>query len=232
MPSVSWLRTLVGTAVVGFVFLAHAVALRAQTTSASVVGSAKDPQGGIVGGASVTLKSRSQGDTLTATADDQGRFVFPIVRPDAYTLRVSKQGFKTAERTNVVVSANDRFSTGVITLDVGGIEESVSVLGRVSELQASSGERSYTLEGTAMGSIAVNGRSFFGLVGLVPGVLPNAGASRGTRLRPRTRPASPRTGSDRTRTTSPSTASPTSTRATTAATWRPRTSMPWRSSRS
>ena len=97
--------------------------------------------------------------------------MFPIVRPDAYALRVSKQGFKTAERTNVVVSANDKFSAGVVTLDVGGIEESVSVTGRVSELQATSGERSFTLEGEAIQNIANNGRSPFGFATLVPGIL-------------------------------------------------------------
>ena len=44
------------------------------------------------------------------------------------------QGFKTLERTNVQVSANDRFFTGILTLDVGAITEEVSVTGRVSDI--------------------------------------------------------------------------------------------------
>jgi len=156
---------------VGLAFVASATPLRAQTTSASVFGSLKDSLGGALPGANVTLTSRTQGQTLAATSDDQGRFVFPIVRPDAYTLRVSKQGFKTAERTNVVVSANDKFSTGVVTLDVGGIAENVSVTGRVSELQTTNGERSFAIEGEAIQNIANNGRSPFGFVTLVPGIL-------------------------------------------------------------
>ena len=164
------LRTVVETALVGLALL-NATSLRAQTTSASVFGSVKDSLGGALPGATVTLTSRTQGHTLAATSDDQGRFVLPIVRPDAYTLRVSRQGFKTAERTNVVVSANDKFSAGVVTLDVGGIEESVSVTGRVSELQTTSGERSFTLESEAIGNIANNGRSPFGFATLVPGIL-------------------------------------------------------------
>jgi hypothetical protein len=156
---------------VGLAFVANATPLRAQTTSASVFGSLKDSLGGALPGANVTLTSRTQGQTLAATSDDQGRFVFPIVRPDAYTLRVSKQGFKTAERTNVVVSANDKFSTGVVTLDVGGIAENVSVTGRVSELQTTNGERSFAIEGEAIQNIANNGRSPFGFVTLVPGIL-------------------------------------------------------------
>ena len=83
------------------------------------------------------------------------------------------QGFKTLERTNVVVNANDRFSAGVLTLEVGGMTEEVSVTGRVSELQATSGERSFTLEGEAIKNIANNGRSLFGFATLVPGVVPS-----------------------------------------------------------
>ena len=106
-----------GLAVVGLVVSAVIAAPRvveAQTTSASVSGSVQDAQGGVLPGVTVTLTSRTQGNVLTATTDDEGRFVFAIVRPDTYTLQVTLQGFKTLERTNVVVNANDRFSTGVL----------------------------------------------------------------------------------------------------------------------
>jgi len=166
-------RLAVAMALVGLLCLAGSTPLLAQTTSATVFGSVRDSQGGSLPGATVTLTSRSQGNMLSATTDDQGRFVFPIVRPDGYTLRVSMQGFKTAERTNVVVNANDKFSAGILTLDVGGIEESVSVTGRVSELQTTSGERSFTLESESLKNIANNGRQIFTFATLVPGVVSN-----------------------------------------------------------
>ena len=174
MSFVGRLRAGALTALIGLVFLADPSSLRAQTTSASVAGAVKDSQGGMLPGAVVTLTSRTQGNTMTATTDEQGRFIFPIIRPDTYTLRVTMSGFKTTERTNVVVSANDKFSAGTLTLDVGGIEENVSVSGRVSELQTTSGERSFTLESEAIKNIANDGRSLFGFTGLVPGVLPQA----------------------------------------------------------
>ncbi|PYQ55404.1 MAG: hypothetical protein DMF78_02155 [Acidobacteria bacterium] len=164
----------VGTALVALVFLLAApLSLHAQTTSASVSGTVKDAQGGVLPGATVTLTSRTQGNALSAHSDDEGRFVFPIVRPDTYTLQVKMQGFKTVERTNLVVNANDRLSAGVISLEVGGIEENVSVSARVSELQVESGERSFTLENEALKNIANNGRALFNFANLVPGVLSN-----------------------------------------------------------
>ena len=86
-------------------------------------------------------------------------------------LRVTLSGFKTAERTNVVVNANDRASTGDIALSIGGIEENVTVESRVSELQVESGERSFTLESEALKNIANNGRALFNFANLVPGVV-------------------------------------------------------------
>ena len=87
--------------------------LHAQTTSATVSGSVQDSQGGVLPGVTVTLTSRTQGNVLTAVTDGGGRFVFPIVRPDTYTLQATLPGFKTAERTNLVVNANDKLSTGI-----------------------------------------------------------------------------------------------------------------------
>ena len=154
------------------VCLTSATSLQAQTTSASVSGTVQDSQGGVLVGATVTLTSRTQGHALTTMTREQGRFVFPIVRPDRYSLQVAMPGFKTLEQANVVVNANDDFSAGILTLEIGQMSESVSVLARVSELQVESGERSFTLEGEAIENIANDGRSLFGFVKLVPGIAP------------------------------------------------------------
>src|SRR5512144_54381 len=156
----------------GLVLLA-AAPVAAQTTSASIFGQVKDSQGGVLPGAAVTLTSRTQAYSLNTTSDREGRFSFPIVRPDLYALKVSVDGFKTVERTNVQVSANDKFSAGIIPLEVGAITEEVSVTGRVSELQAQSGERSFALESQAIQDISANGRMMFNYALLVPGTVSN-----------------------------------------------------------
>src|SRR5256885_10640734 len=101
---------------IALVLVGYPPTLRAQTTSASVSGSVQDSQGGVLPGVTVTLTSRTQGNVQTAVTDSGGRFVLPIVRPDSYTLKVSLEGFKTLERTNLIVNANDKLSTGAFTL--------------------------------------------------------------------------------------------------------------------
>ena len=153
------------------VLAAWPAALDAQTTSASVSGIVQDAQGGVLPGVTVTMTSRTQGNALTTVSDAGGRFVFPIVRPDSYTLRAEIQGFKALERTNLVVNANDRLSTGALMMEIGGLSEEVSVTGRVVELQSTSGERSFALESETLKNIANNGRALFNFATLVPGAL-------------------------------------------------------------
>ena len=167
-----------GPALVAVVFAGYPTVLRAQTTSASVSGSIQDSQGGVLPGVTVTMTSRTQGNALTAVTDDGGRFVFPIVRPDTYTLQVTLAGFKTAERTNLVVNANDKLSTGPLTLEVASLTENVTVTAAspVTPLQSASGERSFTLQAETLKNIANNGRALFNFATLVPGALSqNAG---------------------------------------------------------
>ncbi len=99
--------------------------------------------------------------------------MFAIVRPDTYTLQAALQGFKTLERTNVVVNANDRITTGTLTLEVGQMTEEVSVTSRVTEVQSTSGERSFALESEALTNIAASSRQLFNLMSLVPGAVQN-----------------------------------------------------------
>ncbi len=151
--------------------LATCVPLAAQTTSASVAGSVKDDQGAMVPGATVTLTSATQGTVLTAVTDAQGAFFFAYVRPDTYNLKVVLQGFQTVERPGIVVNANDRLAIPTVSLVVGQITETVTVAGGTPDIQLRSGERAFTLQADTIENIAVNGRSFFGLAGLVPGVV-------------------------------------------------------------
>ena len=167
------LRALCVSVLTGLMLAAVPPAASAQTASASVSGTVQDAQGGALPGVAITLTSKTQGNTAVTTTDAEGRFLFAIVRPDSYTLSAELQGFKKLERTNLVVNAADRLSAGILALEVGAMTEEVTVSTRVSELQTTSGERSFTLENSALQNIANNGRALFNFATLVPGALPN-----------------------------------------------------------
>jgi len=151
-----------------------AAAAGAQTTSGSVAGVVRDAQGGAVPGVSVTLVSNQRGDQIAVITQETGAFTFPQVQPGTYTLKIALEGFKSIERTNVVVNANDKLNAGIITLEVGARTETVTVTGRTTELKTQTAERGYTLEGKVLQDVAVNSRSYLALVGLTPGVVNTA----------------------------------------------------------
>jgi hypothetical protein len=151
--------------------LATALPAAAQNTTGTVVGTVKDAQGGVIPGATVTLISEARGTkSAPAVSNESGDFVFPNVPIDTYTIEISMPSFKTARRQGVSVSPGERASAGVITLEVGGTSETVEVRGEAPAIQATSGERSFTIETDAVQNLPITGRAFTSLAALAPGV--------------------------------------------------------------
>ena len=99
-----------------------------QTITATVTGSVKDGQGGVIPGATVVLLSESRGTKSTpATTNATGDFVLPNVPADTYSVEVTMSGFKTLKRGGIIVGAGNRVEVGTLTIEVGGMAETVEV---------------------------------------------------------------------------------------------------------
>ena len=81
---------------------ALALPAAAQLTTGSLAGVVKDPQGGVIPGATVTLISESRGTKFVpVVTNDVGAFVFPNLPADTYTIEVEMPSFKTLRNTGV-----------------------------------------------------------------------------------------------------------------------------------
>ena len=161
-----------------FAFFAMATAAAAQVTG-TVIGTVKDPQGGVIPGAAVTLTSESRGTKLPDVfTNEAGNFTFVNVPPDKYTIQVTMAGFKPAKQTGVSVSPGDRQEVGVFTIEVGGISDTVVVKAETPMVQSRSGERSFTIPTSAVENLPIANRSFTALASLAPGVTPTGDPSR------------------------------------------------------
>jgi len=98
----------------------------AQTETGKITGTVTDASGGVLPGASVTLKSVGTGATRTATSDVAGNYTFSNLQPGPYELTVELTGFsKKQYKTTVSVGG----STGVnARLEVGQQTEVVTVV--------------------------------------------------------------------------------------------------------
>ena len=65
----------------------------AQFDTADVLGTVKDPTGGVVAKASVVLLNQSTGIQAKTTTDDNGEFMFSNVKIGKYTLTAEAEGF-------------------------------------------------------------------------------------------------------------------------------------------
>ena len=89
--------------------LAAAGFAAAQITTGTVSGNVKDPQGGVIPGATVVLISETRGTkSAPAVTNETGDYVFPNVTPDTYTVEVTLEAFKTVKRAGIAVSGGDR----------------------------------------------------------------------------------------------------------------------------
>ena len=144
----------------------------AQTITGVVTGTVLDPSGAAVAGAPVTLVDAGTGLRQSATSSASGEFVFPSVQPSLYSVIVEAQGFKRYQRTNIQVTAAERFSVGDVKLEVGALSDSVTVSGEMTPVQTASDERSALLDDKQMDKLMARGRDFTGLLKTLPGVVP------------------------------------------------------------
>jgi carboxypeptidase family protein len=163
------IRTTLRTAIAAMLALAIAAPALAQVTG-TVLGSVKDAQGAVVPGATVTLVSAARGSTMEAQTNAQGDYVFPNVASGTYTVRVTMDGFRTVERPGVVVSPGDRLAVPALTIEVGALSDTVTVKAETPPVQASSGERSFTVATDAVANLPLADRNFATLASLAPGV--------------------------------------------------------------
>lgn len=146
-------------------------ALSAQTITSSVTGTVQDPGGLAVAGAEVTLRQVATGAARRTVTNDLGDFVFGSVTPGNYILIVTQTGFKTVEKTGVLVSASETVPLGRISLEVGQVSESITVSAAAAQVQTASAERAGTISSTQVDNVLIRGRNVMSLLQLLPGVV-------------------------------------------------------------
>ena len=149
-----------------------AISATAQITTGTVTGTIRDAQGGVIPGATVVLVSESRGTRLAPVITNaSGDFVVPNVTPDTYTIEVTLESFKTVKRTGIIVSGADRVGVPAITLEPGGVAETVTVTAESPMVQSQSGERSFAIDTVQIENLPINHGNFASLTAFTPGVI-------------------------------------------------------------
>ena len=95
---------------------------------ASLSGTVADSSGAVIPGADVKIKNNGTGAEYNTVTASDGGFTVPSLPGGSYTVTVSLMGFKTAVLNAVTLNASVP-ATVKVTLSVGTLEESVTVVG-------------------------------------------------------------------------------------------------------
>ncbi len=154
------------------------VPLRAQVDTGAILGTVRDPSGGVLPGATVTATHKQTGIETRATTDSRGNYETVGLAIGTYTVTVSLQGFRTVTRENVDVRIQDRLRIN-FSLEVGGATEAVVVTTEAPILQTQEGSLGQVIETKQIQELPVSGRSFIPLAALAPGAFQLGGETNG-----------------------------------------------------
>jgi hypothetical protein len=141
----------------------------AQSVTGSISGTVTDSTGGVIVGASVTLRSDQTGSARTATTSEDGRFSFAALQPGAYTVKVEQPGFQSLERKNAILTANESLALGELALTPGQVTETVTVTGEGQLVEKESSDLTARLTSDQIDLISTKGRDITSLLRLIPG---------------------------------------------------------------
>ena len=154
--------------VLGLLLAPAAYAQLASQTA--LVGTVTDAGGLVLPGASVVAVNVGTRDTYEATTNAEGDYYIQFVKPGKYEISVTVNGFQTFKGTGVDVASNQVVRTNAV-MQVGGVNESVTVESRAQVLDTDRATVSETIGQRAIVELPLSGRNVWSLASTTPGVL-------------------------------------------------------------
>jgi len=141
----------------------------AQAARATIQGTIKDATGATLPGATVEVKNVATGVAQTVVADGQGRYAVPELIVGDYEVTATLQGFRTVVQRGVSLSVGAQRVLD-FELQLGALEESITVQSTVSQVDVVSAAVTTTIDQKQIAELPLNGRNYAQLILLAPGV--------------------------------------------------------------
>jgi outer membrane receptor protein involved in Fe transport len=161
-------------AVAVFAVAVHFICLSAsaQLSTATLFGSVTDPSGAAIPNATVTMVQTDTNFTRTDTTKGDGSYRAEFLPIGPYKVTVTATGFKTLERTGVVLSVMQNADLSLV-LEIGSAAETVDVTAGVPLINLGSATVGRTVDNVEIDNLPLVGRNVYQLLSLTPGVQQN-----------------------------------------------------------
>ena len=144
--------------------------LFAQSPDGNINGLVSDPSSAAVVGAEVVAVNDVTAVQYTTKSNSEGIYVLPNLPPGPYRVQVSKIGFKTIIKPDIVLNVQDALSIN-FSLPVGAFHEIITVEGGAPLVNTENATVSTVIDRQFAENLPMNGRSFQTLIYLTPGVV-------------------------------------------------------------
>lgn len=153
-----------------FLFLLSAHSSAAQSPTGTISGIVTDPSGAAIVGAEVIVVNDATRVQAVSKSNDEGIYVVPNLIPGNYRVQVSKDGFKTIIKPDIIVNVQDALAIN-FALPLGAVSEIVTIQGGAPLVNTESASVGTVIDRQFVGNLPLNGRSFNTLLQLTPGVV-------------------------------------------------------------
>jgi hypothetical protein len=152
----------------------------AQSPNGTINGLVLDPSGGVIAGADITIVNDATRVQYSGKTNNEGIYVVTNIPPGPYRLQVSRVGFKTLIKPDIILNVQDSLAIN-FTLPIGATSELVTVEGGAPMMNTTDASVSTVVDRKYVENMPLNGRSFQDLILLTPGVVtssPQSGYSQ------------------------------------------------------
>lgn len=145
----------------------------AQRYLGAIGGQVSDASGAVVAGAQVkAVETATQFATVVVTGAD-GVYLMPALQPGTYNVTISAPGFRTEQRTNIVLTAGQSVKADA-SLQAGAVTETVQVTSETTLMDTTSPTIATTLNMREVTELPNNGRNPYVMATLAAGVVDTA----------------------------------------------------------
>ena len=164
-------------------FLSFGILARAQSVTATLVGTVFDSSNAVLPQPKILLTNQGTNETRTVIGNERGDYIIPNLSPGFYKLAAEHEGFRRTVVGEFELLVNQTARVDVV-LQIGAVADTVEVTGAAPLVESETSSVGQVVERNLISDLPIKGRAVFDLALLTPATVPTNPSSYLASVRP------------------------------------------------